>query len=96
MAEIIRMNVEDLKNSSSHLKAKGNELEEWIQEVSTLVHTLLDSWEGEAARAYSEQYDRLLPELKRTRELIETISVQVDQTVQVTQDLDSTLASKLR
>lgn len=96
MAGQIRLNVEGLQNSSNQLKGKGNELESWINEVQRLIDGLTECWEGDAAEAYRDQFARLRnPGLNDTRELIETIAVQIDQTLAAAQELDANIASKL-
>ena len=96
MAGVIRLNAEGLTNSSTQLKVKGNEFESWIGEVERLIGNLTESWEGDAAEAYAEQFNQLKPSLLQTRELIETIAIQIDQTLAAAQELDSSIASKLK
>ena len=93
MAGVIRLNAEGLTNSSTQLK--GNEFESWINEVQALINSLPESWEGAAAEAYAEQFNQLKPSLIQTRELIETIATQIDQTLAAAQELDANIASKL-
>lgn len=64
--------------------------------MERVVRSLPDSWEGEAALACEEQFYRLKPGLVETRELIRDIAVQIDQALAVVQELDATLALKLR
>lgn len=95
MAGVIRLNAEGLTSSSTQLKGKGNELESWIGEVQRIIDSLPESWEGDAAVAYAEQFASLRPSLDQTRELIETIAVQIDQTLAAAQELDANIASQL-
>lgn len=96
MAEVIRLNAEGLTYASSQLKSQGNELEGLIKQMQNVINHLDESWEGEAAVAYREQFASLRPGLDKTRQLVEDIALQIDQTLQAAQELDSSIASKLR
>lgn len=96
MAGQIKLHVESLQSASTKLKDQGNSFEDLVNQMQTLVDSLRESWEGEAANAYAEQFTNLKPGLDKTRALINTIAVQIDQTLQAAQDLDSNIASKLK
>lgn len=96
MAGVIRLNAEGLTQASSQLKTQGNELESLIGQMQNVINSLPDAWEGDAAVAYAEQFASLRPGLDKTRQLVEDIAVQIDQTLQAAQELDANIASKLR
>lgn len=96
MAGVIRLNAEGLTQASSQLKGQGNELETLIGQMQRVIDSLQDSWEGDAAVAYGEQFHSLRPGLDQTRQLVQDIAVQIDQTLQAAQELDANIASKLR
>lgn len=96
MAGVIRLNAEGLTQASSQLKTQGNELESLINQMQNVINSLPDAWEGDSAIAYAEQFASLRPGLDKTRQLIEDIAVQIDQTLQAAQELDANIASKLR
>lgn len=96
MAGIIRLNQDGLTQSSSQLKQGSSELELLIQNLQKIVDTLPEYWEGDAAEAYRDQFARLRPGLDETRQLVEDIALQIDQTLAAAQELDSSIASKLR
>ena len=96
MAGIFRLNAEGLTSTSSQLKQQGNELESLIQQMQNVINSLPESWEGAAAVAYAEQFASLRPGLDKTRQLVEDIAVQIDQTLRAAQDLDDSIASQLR
>lgn len=95
MAGVIRLNAEGLTNASTQLKSQGNELESLINQMQNIINSLPDSWEGDAAVAYAEQFASLRPGLDETRQLVEDIAVQIDQTLAAAQELDANIASKL-
>lgn len=92
----IKFNAVGLHGASRNLKLQGNELENVIVMLERIVNGLQEDWEGEAARAYAQQYHNLKPNLVKTRHLIEEIAAQLDETLQAAQDLDSTFASKFK
>lgn len=96
MAGIIRLNADGLTSASTQLKGQGNELESLIQQLQNVINSLPECWEGDAAVAYGEQFASLRPGLDKTRQLVEDIAVQIDQTLQAAQELDANIASKLK
>ncbi|EPY2274667.1 WXG100 family type VII secretion target [Clostridium sporogenes] len=96
MAETIRLNAEGLERASSGLKSGGNDLEHLINTLQNIVNSLPEAWEGEAAIAYAEQFASLRPGLDKTRQLVEDIAVQIDQTLRAAQELDSRIAAQLK
>ena len=88
----IRFNQEGLADAAQKLHGQGNDLENLISQMQSVVSSLPESWEGSAAVAYVEQFSSLKPGLDKTRELVETIAHQIDQTLQAAQELDSKIA----
>ncbi|EPY2301812.1 WXG100 family type VII secretion target [Clostridium sporogenes] len=96
MAETIRLNAEGLERASNGLKSGGNDFEHLINTLQNIVNSLPEAWEGEAAIAYAEQFASLRPSLDKTRQLVEDIAVQIDQTLRAAQELDSKIAAQLK
>ena len=95
VAGVIRLNAEGLTSASTQLKNQGGQLEELINQMQQVINSLPDSGEGDAAVAYAEQFARLRPGLDETRQLVQDIAVQIDQTLAAAQELDANIASKL-
>ncbi len=94
MAGIIRLNAEGLSNSATQLRTQGNEFESLINQMQQVVNSLPESWEGAAAESYVDQFASLKPGLDQTRQLIESIALQIEQTLSAAQELDATIAGK--
>ncbi len=90
----IRLNAEGLSQAATNLRNQGNELEGLIGQMQNVINSLPDSWEGAAANAYVEQFAGLKPGLDKTRELVETIARQIDQSLAAAQELDSNIAGQ--
>ena len=88
----IRLNAEGLSQASLNLRNYGNNLENLIGEIQNVINSLPDSWEGAAANAYVEQFAGL----NQTRELVETIARQIEQTLAAAQELDSNIAGQFK
>ena len=96
MAAVIRLNEEGLLSASTQLKQQGDELESLISSIGSVIDGLPESWEGEAAVAYGEQFRELKPGLDSARVLIEDIAKQIDDTLKAVQELDLNVANQLR
>lgn len=92
----IRLNAEGLSQASASLRSQGNNLESLIAQMQNVINSLPDSWEGAAANAYVEQFAGLKPSLDKTRELVETIARQIEQTLAAAQELDSNIAGQFK
>lgn len=92
----IRLNAEGLSQASLNLRNYGNNLENLIGEIQNVINSLPDSWEGAAANAYVEQFAGLKPGLNQTRELVDTIARQIEQTLAAAQELDSNIAGQFK
>ncbi len=92
----IRLNAEGLSQAAMNLRNQGNDLESLIGQMQGVINSLPDSWEGAAANAYVEQFAGLKPGLDETRELVETIARQIEQTLAAAQELDTNIAGQFR
>ena len=92
----IRLNAEGLSQAATSLRNQGNDLESLIGQMQGVINSLPDSWEGAAANAYVEQFAGLKPGLDQTRELVETIAKQIEQTLAAAQELDANIAGQFR
>ena len=92
----IRLNAEGLSQAATSLRNQGNDLEGLIGQMQSVINSLPDSWEGAAANAYVEQFAGLKPGLDQTRELVETIAKQIEQTLAAAQELDANIAGQFR
>ena len=96
MAGIIRLNAEGLSSASAQIKQQSSEFESLIDAMSRVIESLPESWEGDAALAYGEQFTNLRPGLNNVKVLMEDIAKQIDDTLKAAQDLDDVIAKQLR
>ena len=94
MAGTIRFNAEGLSSAAMQLRNQGNELEGLIANMQNVVNSLPESWEGDAAVAYVDQFSQLKPGLDQTRELVETIAQQIEKSLQAAQELDAQIGGQ--
>lgn len=55
----IKVNPQDLINTSTDFSSKGNTVSKLTQEMLTLVSGLTGSWEGDASGAYTKKFAEL-------------------------------------
>lgn len=96
MAGIIRLNEEGLNRASSELKTQSNDLGQLISRSQNTINSLPDSWEGAAAESFIQQFAELKPGLEKAQELLNTIAIQIDQTLAAAQELDDNIAGQYR
>lgn len=96
MAGAIRFNAEGMSLVSQRLKRDGEELQSVINSIQDTVSSLPESWEGNAAQGYMQQFEDLKPGLLATRQLVEVIANQIELSLSSMQETDSEIASRLR
>ena len=64
--------------------------------MSGIIGELQAEWEGQASRAFAEQFYRLQPAFNEMRQLIDNIAMQLDQTANAVQQMDQDIANKFR
>lgn len=95
MSADIRYNKAGLTDASKKLKTQGVAVEDLLNEIKGVVDGLGDSWEGEAAQAYVEQFYQLKPSFDNMRQLVDDIATQIDQTLKAATDLDASIKKQL-
>ncbi|MDR1795588.1 MAG: WXG100 family type VII secretion target [Erysipelotrichaceae bacterium] len=90
----IRIEPTALASISSGLKVKGESFAALTSEMSSLISSLPQYWEGRAATAYLNQFEELKPGFVKVQQLIETISTQISQVIAAAEELDSQIAAK--
>ena len=94
MAGQIRLTPETMRQRSGEVRTEGQNFEQVISKMQSVINELETEWEGEASRRFAEQFNTLRPSFNEMRELIEDISMQLSGTADAIEQLDSDIASK--
>ncbi|MCL2853431.1 MAG: WXG100 family type VII secretion target [Defluviitaleaceae bacterium] len=94
MAGQIRMTPGQMRQRSGEVRNQGETFRDVIDRMQSIINELQTEWEGQAGRAFSEQFDRLKPSFNDMRRLIDDIGTQLDATVNAVEQLDRDIASK--
>ena len=92
----IRITPQELRGCANQCRAYGDEQQDLIQKTQTLIDNLQTQWEGQASRAYAEQFASLRPAYDRIRELYVELSQQMDGAATTMESVDAEIASKFR
>lgn len=95
MADIIRITKEEIEELSSHFADAGEELDERIRTLQTLVDDTSSGWEGAAYTAFQEKYEEIRAQLEQVVEMYHSIDEMLDQVVSTMQETDSSIASAI-
>ncbi|MGX2958099.1 WXG100 family type VII secretion target [Peribacillus sp. JNUCC 23] len=96
MSGIIRVTPAELDSMSNRYTSESNQVGDQITRLNTMIGELESVWEGEASRAFSEQYDALKPSFVQMQNLLEDISRQLKGTARALADADNQIASQIR
>lgn len=95
MANGIKMDYEEMADSSKKLLAEGEAMSDCINKITEVVEHLPDIWTAETADRYVEQYSSLKPSLEDAMQLIYDMAKQMDQIVSNFQETDSGMAGQM-
>ena len=96
MAGQIRMTPEQMRQRSGEVRHQGETFQGVIDRMQSIINELQTEWEGQASRAFAEQFDRLKPAFNDMRRLIDDIGTQLNATANAVEQLDQEIASKFR
>ncbi len=96
MAGVIRVTPEELVGMSNRYNGESSQVADQITRLDTMIRELEGAWEGEASRAFNEQYHSLRPSFVQMQQLLEDISVQLSKTASALEDADNQIASQIR
>jgi len=96
MAGQIRMTPDQMRQRSSDVNAQGNAFNDVINRMQGIINELQTEWEGQASRAFYDQFNRLKPAFLDMRQLIEDIGTQLNSTAIAVENLDQEIASRFR
>jgi len=96
MAGQIRMTPDQMRQRAGEVRNQGETFQDVINRMQGIINELQTEWEGQASRAFAEQFDRLKPSFNEMRRLIDDIGTQLDATANAVEQLDQEIASKFR
>ncbi|HWL23879.1 WXG100 family type VII secretion target [Peribacillus asahii] len=96
MSGIIRVTPAELESMSTRYNGESSQVGEQIVRLNSMIKELEGAWEGEASRAFSEQYEALKPSFIQMQQLLEDIAVQLSNTGKALADADNQIASQIR
>lgn len=94
MAGQIRITPEQMRSRAGEFRNEGQNFEECILKMQSLIDALQDEWEGAASQGFANQFSSLRPSFDKVRNLIEEIGGQLDSTAAAVENLDQEIASK--
>ena len=92
----IRLNIEELRTSSANLKSYSQEIGNTIQGIDKVINALPENWEGQTALSFQEQYVTCRNNLVNAQNFVNDITVQIDQVLANSQDLDQNMANQIK
>ena len=75
----LRVTPEQLRSRASEYRAQGEQVEEVITKLDSLINTLESEWEGVSASRYIAQYSDLRPSFVSMQQLITDLASALDQ-----------------
>ncbi|MBM7542012.1 MULTISPECIES: WXG100 family type VII secretion target [Amphibacillus] len=96
MAGMIRVTPEELVSMSNRYSSESSQVGEQITRLDNMIQELETMWEGQASRAFSEQYQSLRPSFTEMQQLLEDISLQLNSSAKALEDADQQVASQIR
>ncbi|MBH0158202.1 MAG: WXG100 family type VII secretion target [Bacillota bacterium] len=96
MSGIIRVTPAELVDMSGRYSNESSQVGEQVSRLNAMISQLEGMWEGEASKAFSQQYEALKPSFLQMQQLLEDISAQLNNTSRALEDADNQIASQIR
>ena len=96
MSGQIRMTPEQMRSRAGEVRNQGEAFQEAVTRVGNIINELQSEWEGQASRAFAEQFERLRPAFYEMRQLILDLGTQLEGTANAVEQLDQEIASRFR
>ncbi|ANC75675.1 WXG100 family type VII secretion target [Fictibacillus phosphorivorans] len=96
MSGIIRVTPAELVDMSGRYSNESSQVGEQVSRLNSMISQLEGMWEGEASKAFSQQYEALKPSFLQMQQLLEDISAQLNNTSRALEDADNQIASQIR
>lgn len=94
MSGQIRMTPDQLRERAGQFRTEGENFQECITSMQSLISALQEEWEGQASQSFAAQFEALTPSFNQVRELIDDIGGQLDATAEAVERMDMEIASK--
>ena len=92
----IRMTPEQMRQRAGEVRTQGESFQDVINRMQDVINELQTEWEGQARRAFADQFNRLKPAFNDMRQLIGDIGTQLDATANAVEQLDQDIASRFK
>lgn len=91
MAEASRLSMDygDLEATARNAKAKAEQLRSLMSEMTNDVNAMCDNWTASASPIFREDYGKLASNVEKASEVVDELSVQVENYVRDMQALDN-------
>jgi WXG100 family type VII secretion target len=92
----IRITPDEMRARSGEVHRQRDVFKDVINTMGNIINQLQSEWEGEASRSFDEQFNRLRPSFNQMEELLDSLGIQLRQTGDALEQLDSDIAGQFR
>ncbi len=92
MAKRITISPDQVRSVASQFKAKGNESDGMVQQLSSAVKSLEAQWEGMAAQKFKGDFEQWMVNMKKYAALLNDIGLHLDKIANTLETTDQQLA----
>lgn len=93
---MIRIDLDGLRDKKARIDQLRESLNGTLSELTSVMQSLPESWEGQAADAYAQQWDELRNgALNQTEEMLEGVSTQISQVCDNAESFDNDIANQI-
>lgn len=92
----IRISPDMMRNRSNQYVSYNQELIQLMSGLDNLLHQLNEEWEGAAAVGFESQWQTLRPSFTNCSNMLESISIQLNQTASAMEELDINISNQMQ
>lgn len=95
MAGIIKMSPEEVKTIAKTYGQSSTEIEEILSKLQNAQTRLAAEWDGDAFRAFEEQFNKLSPKVRDFAELMMEINTQLNKVAEIVRNTDAEIGKTI-
>lgn len=92
----IRISPEMMRSRSNQYVSYNQELMQLMSQLDNLLMQLNEEWEGAAAAGFENQWQQIRPSFTNCSNMLESISIQLNQTASAMEELDINISNQMQ
>jgi WXG100 family type VII secretion target len=87
---------EQARSVAGSIKSKGDNARDLVEQLSRQIKSVEEWWQGDSARAFVDEFDRLKPNFDKMVQCVNKISTQLNKIAEIKETNEREMAAQLK